>query len=334
MTGSFVARSTTVLIVALSLAGCATNAIRLDRAETMVEAGRTAGTATTSLLEQTRAANREVLLDLVAIDPECSLRRPVIASPTDKRVKQFCRRGAIPGEDGAFEIERIVLSDFKPTLAVVAGLAGYLDQVEAVLSRDPIDIGADLAAAESDLRVLLGAAQAVAGDGTPLPTLNDAQKTALGGALELLSTLADEQSRVDDLRTIESRENREAFARTLSGLHAANTLWLKKYAGQLANRETLLATQLSKLSKATPEKRRPVAAALLKAIEEREALPKLRAALFEVANALGASHDAYLELLDDGNAPLTDEERRRKAQLNHDRVIGALKSLTALITVF
>lgn len=332
MTGSFAGRGLLLSMMPLVIAGCATNAIRLDRAGSMVEAGRTAGTATTSLLEQTRAANREVLLDLVAIDPECSLRRPVIAGPTDTRVKQFCRRGAVAGENGAFELRRIVFDDFKPTLAVVAGLAGYLDQVEAVLSRDPIDIGADLAAAESDLRVILGAVQAVSGDSTPLPALNEAQTNAIGGALELLSTLADEQARVDDLRTIESPKNRAAFARTLASLHAANTLWLNKYATQLANRETLLAVQLGKL--ATPEKRRPAAAALLKAIEEREALPKLRGALFEVANALGASHDAYLELLDDSNASLSDKERRRKAQLNHDRVIGALKSLTAIIAAF
>lgn len=300
----------------------------------MVESGRIAGAATTSLLEQTRTANREVLLDLVAADPDCSLRRPVIAGPADNRVKQFCRRGAVPGENGAFELKRIVFHDFKPTLAVVAGLAGYLDQVEAVLSRDTIDIGGDLAAAESDLRVILGAVQAVGGDRTSLPELNDAQKGAIGGALELLSTLADERARVDDLRTIESAENRELFATTLVNLHASNTLWLNKYETQIANRETLLAEQLRRLDRATPEKRRPAAAALLKAIEEREAVPKLRAALFEVANALGASHNAYLELLDDANAPLSAQERRRKAQLNHDRVIGALKSLTAIIAAF
>ena len=192
----------------------------------------------------------------------------------------------------------------------------------------------DLAAAESDLRVILGAAQAAAGDSTPLPSLNDAQKGAVSGALDLLSTLADEQARVDDLRTIESAKNRALFATTLMDLHASNTLWLNKYETQLANRQTLLDDQLRRLDRAAPEKRRPVAVALLTAIEEREAVPQLRAALFEVANALGASHNAYLELLDDANAPLSAKERRRKAQVNHDRVIGALKSLTAIIAAF
>ena len=216
---------------------------------------------------------------------------------------------------------------------MLKGLAGYLDSVDEVIDGEPLGIDDQIADAYGDLQVLQGAALAVAGSDKPPPlALTKDQVDAVTGALALLDTILTEQNRVDQLRTIESVENRTEFEHTRLALEAANDSWLKRLDQQLSYRQTLGESWLDSL--ADPEKRRPAALALIDVLEQREDLPQVRIALEKVTAKFKESHDAYLELLFKQDAALTDKERRKRAQIAHDRVIGALKGLTAILTAF
>jgi hypothetical protein len=319
-------------VLAPLTSGCAINAIRLDRAETMVGAGRLAETATSELMQQTRAANREVLIDVVAADPNCMLPRPLIMSGSPPRGTRYCRPPGATRLADDWEMQRITSRDINATLATIRGLSGYLDLVDSVIKREPIDIAADFGDALADLEAISGAAGALAGADTGLPALSADQKTAIGGALGLLSIILDEKYKVDDLLRIETAENKLLFTDSVTALRTANTTWLTFHKKQLSQRRTLLQNRLDRTQGEVA--RRPLAEALLATIEAQENHAKLAAALADVVDKLEASHTAYLALLFNKNAELSSKERKKLAQLNHDRVMGALRSLTAIIKAF
>ena len=80
-----------IACVGLGVAGCATNVIRLDRAETMTGAGRAASLATERLMTRARSENRSALVEIVALDPQCSLPEPTIASQRDYAKRKLCQ---------------------------------------------------------------------------------------------------------------------------------------------------------------------------------------------------------------------------------------------------
>lgn len=320
----------------LLLAGCAGDAIRIGRAESMVSAGRAAGEATEGLMQRTRASNREVLIDIVAADPNCNFPRPAIMSGDRPRGTLYCRPGGFDQQryPRDWQMQRITERDFKATLGVIGALSGYLDLIDGIVQRDPLDLGAEFANIASDLDTIKGAAEAVSGSTVGIPSLSDDQSDAIDGALDLISTILDERNRVDEMRAVETAENRQLFTDTLTSLRSANRDWATSLERQVRQRRALLEDRLARLSRAGEAQRRPAAEALLTAIEEQESLSRLLPALNDVTDKLQQSHTAYLALLDDPNAELTRAERARLAQLNHDRVMGALRSLTALIRAF
>lgn len=327
-------RPVLALLAFSTLSGCGINAIRLDRASSMVSAGRLVESSTGTLIEQTRVANRDLLIDLVAIDPNCRLPLPMIMEVLPPSGSHYCRpSGSRPGTND-WQVERVTQRDVSATLTVVRALSGYLDLVNAVVAREPIDLGSEFANALDDLQTINGAAVEVAGLKSGLPMLSSDQTSAIKGAIDLLSVVLDEKYRVDDLRRIETVENRQFFDTTTRALALANATWLDNYRRELSRRQTFLQDRLDRMPKAGIDARRPVAAALLATIESRENLPKMKLALENTLDELVRSHNSYLILLFDDRAELSGKERKKLAKLNHDRVMGALKSLTAVLRAF
>jgi hypothetical protein len=318
------------------LMSCATNTITLDRADTMVSAGREATGATSALMDRTRAANREILIEIVSLDPACNLPRPVIMSGNPPTGTRFCRPGGLNNKlhPNDWEMQRITARDLAATLASIRGLAGYLDLIDGVVSRAPLDLGADLAAVHSDLQTIKAAANAVAGKDLGIPDLSDEQKNAITGVFDLISVLIDEKKRVDDLSRIETVEQRQLFDDSVRHLRAANRKWTDNLQTQVSQRRTLFEDRLERLHSAGEAKRRPVVEALLETIEQEEKMGQLRASLDDVTDKLVGAHLAYLTLLDDPGSELTTAEKQKAAKINHDRIMGALKSLTAVLKAF
>lgn len=318
------------------LTGCATNAVRLQRAETMVSASREAGKQTRVLMEETRQANRSLLVDIVATDPRCRFLEPRMLGgarnlPPDRLCRYAGDRLANSSNDWTFH--RINEKDFEPTVEVIRSLAVYLDAVDKVVTRDKLDLTGEITAARDDVQAVYDAAAALGGGGQ-FPALDSAQEAALSNVFDLLSTLIDESGRVRDLRAIESGDNQKLFERSAKALEQANKKWLERLKGQLVGRKGMLEQRLLAMSKASAAERRPIAEDLLELTETIESIPAMDAALQDVVAAMRESHAGYLDLLFNDDAELTDKEREFIATENHNRVMRALKSFTAIVTAF
>jgi hypothetical protein len=318
----------------LALSGCATNAIRIDRAETMTSAGREATNATRALMRNVQSENRESLIDLVASDPNCSLPKPIIAQGATSPNITLCRPGDTrTGSD--FEVARLTRRDFGPSLAVIDGLVSYFDAVDAVVTRDPIDIAGTVSDAVATLEGIASDIATVAGKSdAKLPALTEAQSAAIGGTLELLGEIISEAEQVSDLRKIELKRDQKAFATSIDQLESANMKWVNGLEGQIDNRKTLVARRLPRISAKQYDERRRYADQLLTLIERQEQLPQLQASLAQTVRALKETHASYRELLFGDKRQLTLAEKRKAAAITRSRLRGVLSNLANIIRAF
>ncbi len=319
------------LVLAISLPSCALNTIRLDRATAMGEAGRAATAGTREVMDDIRSTNRTVLIDLVAEDPRCVLPNPRIAFGGGNDGSKLCRVGDAVASD--FEMKRFIRREFAPSLAVIDGISAYLGAVDAVITRKPVDLATELASAEAKLRSLTNSLNVIVGS-PALPVLSDAQTSAIGGTLDLLSEIIDESKRVADLKKIELKLDEQKFEADLVALDKINEDLVTILSGQLRNQQTLVNVRLKSLSSATADDRRPVVAQIMEMIETQENLPELRVALAEAVAAFRMAHKDYRELLFDKTAKLTPAERRKAAAITQARVLAALNNLASLIKAF
>lgn len=315
-------------LLMLLTAGCALNTIRLDRATAMGEAGRAATAGTGKAMDALRSTNRDVLVDLVATDPNCALPNPVVAGGRADAATMICRAGAL--QPGDFPLRRWGARELRPSLAVIEALATYLGAVDAVVARKPLDLGGELADAEAKLAGLAGDLTTIAGAAPP-PQLSADQQAAVQGTLALLSEVIDEAGRVDDLRKMELALDPAAFKNDLAALGRLNDGVVNRLGAQLQNQQTLLSLQLRQAREM--DERRALAARSLDVIDARAALPELRRTLKASVSAFGTAHEDYRKLLL-GGGKLTRAERRRAASITQARVLAALHDLALVVKAF
>lgn len=328
------ARSLYSIILVLVLSGCATNAIRIDRAATMTSAGREATNATRTLMRNVQSENRESLIDLVASDPNCSLPKPIIAQGAIRPNITLCRPGdTATGSD--FEVVRLTRRDFGPSLAVIDGLVAYFDAVDAVVTRDPVDLAGTVSEAVATLEGIASDIATVAGQSDAnLPALTQAQSAAVSGTLDLLSEIISEANQVSDLRKIELEMDQNAFETSINQLGSANVKWLNGLDVQIDNRRALVARRLPRISATQYDERKRYADQLLTLIERQEQLPQLQAALAKTLLALKETHASYRALLFGDKQQLTLTEKRKAAAITRSRLRGVLSNLANIIRAF
>lgn len=331
-------RVAAILILAtFGLSGCATNAIRLDRAETMTKAGREATGQTRALMDDVRKENRELLIDLIASDPACVVgvdTNPVIAFRKPERgPTQLCRKGGVKS-DGDFVIRRLIREDFAPSLAVIDGLVAYLTAVDAIITRDPIDLEATVSEAYGEIQGIAADIKAISGSKLAIPELSQPQQEALGSVLSLLSEILDEAKRVGDLRTLENGKDARYFSESHGRLADINERWLRSLRGELRSQRTLLAERLAATRAYQYEKRRALATDQLRLIERTEQIEPLGRALAKTVMALQEAHTDYRSLLFGTSKQLTREEKRKAARITRIRLRAALSSLAKIVTAF
>ena len=340
-------------LAALALASCATNAIRLDRAATMSEAGRKAGDATLAFADRAMAANRDALIDIVAFDPVCEIPVPLIKSGRQvKGASPLCGPSATTATT-PFPFARQTRRDLAVTAAVVDGITAYLDAVDEVLAKDDIDIVGSFANAQGDLQAL----QTIFGHDKQL--LGDDQSAAITSVLTLLQEIASESAKVDDLRLLEAqilRDNRpvafpdsacaklnsenppaavSAFDNGICGLKLANKRWKVTFEAAQKSRFTLSNQIYRNYPQPEFDQRRTSVKSQVELYELGEAAPQLENALDNLADKFRAAHMAYLELLPGGSkAELTPKEKAKRARLERERVRSALRAVAELVKAF
>ena len=254
-------------LLTLLTAGCAMNATHLDRATAMGEAGRAATAGTGKAMDALRSTNRDVLVDLVAMDPNCALPNPVVAAGRSDPAALICRAGTF--QAGDFALRRWGARELRPSLTVIKALAAYLGAMDSVVARKPRDLGGELADAEAKLAGPAGDLTTIAGAAPPPPISAD-QRAAVQGTLALLSQIIDEASRVDNLRKMEIALDPAAFTNDLAALKRSNDGVVNRLGAQLQNQQTLFSLQLRQARE--PNEKRVLAARSPDVIDARAAI--------------------------------------------------------------
>jgi hypothetical protein len=232
-------------------------------------------------------------------------------------------------------ITRLLKRDFAPSLATIDGLVAYFDAVDAIVTREPLDLEGDFAEAAGNLQSIASDVATVVGrDGAAIPGLNDDQKSAVGGVLSLLGEIVDEANRVKDLRRIEIDLDQVAIEGSLMSLDRANDRWIRALDAQLDNRLLLSERRLPKIPVSQYDARRVAANEQLTLIERKEGLPGLKSALKDTVAALRKARTDYRNLLFNYDKSLTDAERRKRAAITRSRLRAALASLASVIRAF
>ncbi|MEG8038651.1 hypothetical protein QP166_04550 [Sphingomonas sp. LR60] len=258
-----------LMLAPLLLAGCATNAIRLEAAGTVQGRSREAVTATASYFDAIEQRRREAAAALVASDPSCLPATPLrIQVPVSPSVPPapLCLSGEAPSPGyTAFEIDigsspRAVL---EPRIALIAAISDYADALAAILDAPKTDVSAEITAFADQADRIARFSNFVAG--TDLPNVNAAVASEQGQSLVALIAFADALAR-------EARQTRDVRAlvvergavvdRALASLSAQVTTWGR---GRRATPTIFMATPCSGRTSATGRACRPTSASSLPA---------------------------------------------------------------------
>lgn len=327
-----------LMIAPLLLAGCATNALRLEAAGAVQARTREAITATASYFDTIEQRRREAAAALVASDPSClpttPLRIQVPIAPA-AATAPLCLSDETPAPGyTAFEIDigsspRAVL---EPRIALIAAVSNYADTLAAILDAPKTDVSAEITAFADQADRLARFSNFVAG--TDLPNINAAVASEQGQSLVALiafaSDLAREARQTKDVRALVI-ERGDVVDRVLASLSVQVTAW-----GRGAARNTddlygnaLFRTYIRNRAILSADQREQLAARVFAA---REAAKDGPARAEQVADAIDLAAKAQAGLRDALAGRLTPEQRRAAARLNIDRItraLGLIASLTA-----
>jgi hypothetical protein len=313
------------LLVSGALSGCATNSLRIDRTESMSDAGRAAIEATLKMADDAARANEDAIIEIAVYDPNCSLPQPSIVIGAKK--------GLCPGDTGAKSIPyfRATKRDLLPTLAVIGGISSYLDRIDEIVAREPADIAGSLSAARQDLE----AVQAIIGVKNTLPKLSADQNAAVKSALDLIAVLAAEAAAVNSLRDLERQRDPQLFNDAIANLDTLNEAWVKIFRESMKSQFSVVNEAYRTTPPADPQQRRALVARQMEINGFAESAPELQQALKTLTKTFKQAHEDYLALLPaNSKAKLTPAERKKKASLIKARVRAALHSVAALVTSF
>jgi hypothetical protein len=313
-----------LLLIAATFAGCARNVTRIDRSETMAEAGRKTIDATLKMAGDATKANEAAIVEIAVYDPQCELPQPKIAIGA--------KTGLCTGDAGARAIPffRATKQDLLPTLAVTRGIATYLDAIDEIVGRDSVDIAGSLSAVQEDLR----AVQTIIGLNA-IPQLSNKQDAAVASALELIGTLATEAATVKDLRALEHQRDQAKFTASLDALDTLNAGWINIFKQSMKSQFSLINDAYRAAPPTDPDTRRALVSRQMEINGYAESAPELEQALKSLNVTFRQAHADYLALLPAGSkAALTQSEKRKEAAIIKARVRAALQSVATLVLSF
>jgi hypothetical protein len=322
----------------LLLAGCATNAIRLEAAGAVQARSREALTATATYFDAIENRRREAAAALVASDPSClpatPLRIQVPVAPSAPTAALCLADEAPTAGYTAFEIDigsspRAVL---EPRIALIAAISDYADALAVILDAPETDVSTEITAFADQTDRLARFSNFVAG--TDLPNVSAAVTSEQGQSLVALIAFASDLAR-------EARQTRGVRAlviergavvdRALASLSTQVTTWGR---GAARNADdlygnALFRTYIRNRASLTADQREQLAARVFAA---REAAKNGPARAAQVADAIDLAAKAQAGLRDALAGRLTPQQRRAVARLNIDRVTRALGLIASLAT--
>ena len=328
----------TAAVAALLLAGCATNAIRLETAGTVQTRSREAVTAASTYFDAIEQRRRAAAAALVASDPSCLPATPLriqvpIASTAGAAPLCPADEAPAPGYT-TFEVDigsspRTVL---EPRIALLAAISDYADALASILEAPKTDVSAEITAFADQADRLARFSNFVAG--TALPNVNAAIANEQGQSLVALiafaSDLAREARQTRDVRALVI-ERGAVVDRAIASLFVQVSTWGR---GAARNADdlygnALFRTYIRNRANLSADQREQLATRVFAAREGAKQGPA-RAA--QVAEAIDLAAKAQTALRDALAGRLTPQQRRAAARLNIDRITRALGLIASMAT--
>ena len=325
-------------LVALSLAACGSNALRLSRGHAVASAGGDAVKASRAFLASVRAARDEANLTIVASQPSCAWADSiVVADQSSGPPRPFCVAAGEARRPGDFDYPLTPISEaaLRPTLTAIGALAAYLGAVNAIVDRKGGDAGAELADAYAKARdAQSDIAVAAATRLDVIPALTSKQTAAIADLVRLVDELAAEQHKVGELRRLVAGQH-VRLAVLIDGLADQVSLWGRvSLKGSNEIVDNFIALDGYRLGDPSTkivdfDGRRKVIERIQKArkgVADGVALTaSLVATLKEVKAAQATFEDGLSE-----HPHWSAKERARAAALNRQRLVTALRGLAAV----
>ena len=335
------ARRVLLLLGLAGSAGCATNALRVDYARTVGTQGKAAAEASREFLRHVDRTRRGANIELVAADPACHEPRPKVRKKP--RVTAREGRGWLclpPGwnwdDTDEFSLHPLT-PELEPTFELIGALASYAEALTEIVDTKPSEPLKPLLDALTTARAAQDLVQTIRNrPGRPIPAADDARVKAVTDFVGFLVELSDEADKVRRLREVIAKHP-EGAGPVIASLRDDLLTWNGSRASdellRLAVMEAIVDRTVGRRPPASVGERRDAVSSLYALKDAHDASRALYPALRKVLDELETA-DKDLRRVLVRNPDLTPKERAKIAEINRQRIVRALNSLTALITSF
>lgn len=324
----------------ITLAGCATNALRVQQASDVAQKGQVVAIASRHFLAEVERARYAANVDIIAADPACWQRDagwrrpPLISGVTDPRNPP---RGWLCVSPGRGVMLGPIRRELAPTIELIDSLAAYSAAITEILGETSADPSQDLEhalatarSAEGLLRTLQGGTHV-----TLVPATDDDRLTAVTGFAGFLTQLSNEADHVARLRRLrDSGSGGTALVNALID-HLAN--WEQSRAETEALgvdlAERLLEAATREGAPLSGGERRDFARGYFDRLLAQAASGQLHDALDAALQGLKQAETDYQQLISE-HPQLTRRQRQQRAEIIRQRLARTLQLATSLLGAF
>jgi hypothetical protein len=329
------------LPILIAVAGCATNALRVEAAKDVASKGKAVAEKSTAYLDQVERLRYAFNADIIAADPACHGDRATYRElPRDATITNPRRppRGWLcttlrAGERASHGVMLgRVNADLEPTILLVESLGAYSAAITDVLEAPHSDPAADFDHAVETANAAKGLIEALGGT---VGFLTTERTDAISGFIGFVAELSQEQDTVRRLRLLAQPEG--GATRLIATLRRHLTTW--EISRQSEERMGLRLAEIMLTASTNPrapldaDQRRQFAQNYYDRLRAQEASGDVKKALDRALKAFGDAESEYRELLRD-NPNLTPRQRARRAAIIRERLTRGLRVATSLLTAF
>jgi hypothetical protein len=332
------------LVLVVSLSGCALNALRVEYAGNVGDAGQVASAGAREFLTLAAQTREEANIEIIVADPACGqpgaiFKNDLTVTSTTSRTGDFCRK--ITPQDDPKTVTRFSTidptEDLAPALDLINVLVDYTDTLADIAAEEPVDATKRIdqtletaSALEDAFSALLGRQ----GGATPAP--DDPRVVAIKGFLGLVLALKKEADQVTQLRAVLA-DNPNGAKPMIGALRRSLSAWEGSRKNdsllRLGVAKVLAKRVLDAVPPSKPAERREALRTEYSARAKARAEDRFHPAVVRMLAEL-ESADADFRRVIIKDPALTKAERRKLAELTRQRVVGALQTFTALVKAF
>lgn len=327
--------------VLVAVAGCATNALRVESAKDVATKGKAVADGSTTYLDQVERLRYAFNADIIAADPACygpratyrpQTREATVVNPRRPPRGWLCTAlpASAPASHGVM-LGRIT-EELAPTVALIEALAAYSAAITKVLEAPHDDPAADFNNAVETANAAKGLIEALGGS---VGFLTKERTEAISGFIGFVDELAREQDTVDRLRRLAQPEG--GAGQLIAVLREHLTTWENSRQSQeragLRLAEIMLTASTNPRAPLDADQRRQFAQNFYDRAHAQQASGQVKAALDRALTAFATAETEYRELLRD-NPNLNPRQRARRAEIIRQRLTRGLQIAASLLTAF